>query len=92
MSELKLLKVDRAVSDAEAAYKSGDRRLIGVYGYSVEIPGFNGDPYQHKNETKMLDGTGDVFCTKEEELLNQNARIYAKKYNEAMLLQLKAGT
>lgn len=91
MSELRSLKVDHAASDATAAYKSGDHRLIGVYGYSVEIPGFNGDPYQHKNETRMLDGTGDVFCTKEEELLNNNARVYAKKYNEAILLQLKIG-
>jgi hypothetical protein len=88
-SELRLLKVDEAGKDAEVAYKSGDHRLIGLYGFSVEVPGFNGDPYDHKNEIRMLEGTGDAYCTNEEWLLNKNARLYAKQYNEAMLGQLK---
>jgi hypothetical protein len=88
-TKLGLLKVDNAASDAVQAYKSGDHRLIGVYGYSVEIPGLRGDPYQYLRGVRMLEGTGDVFCTNEEEVLNKNARAYAKKYNEAMLKELK---
>jgi hypothetical protein len=89
LSELRLLKVEEASKDAEVAYKYGDLRLIGVYGYSVEVPGFTGNPYDHKDEIRMLDGTGDAYCTDEEQSLNKNARIYAKKYNETMLDQLK---
>jgi len=82
---LKKLKASEASKDAEAAYNSGDHRLLGVYGFSVEVPGFRGNPYEHKDEIRMLDGTGDVYCTDEERMLNKNARIYAKKYNETIL-------
>jgi hypothetical protein len=81
---LRQLKVDQAATDAEAAYKSGDHRFLGLYGFSIEVPGFNGNPYEHKGEIRMLNGTGDVYCTDEERVLNVNARIYAKKYNEAI--------
>ena len=88
VSELRLLKLDKASKDAEIAYKSGDHRLLGVYGISVDVPGLSGNPYDHKNEIRMLDGTGDAYCTNEEHVLNHNARLYAKKYNDAMLDQL----
>ena len=81
-----------AINDAQAAYKSGDHRLIGVYGISVEVPGLAGNPYDHKDEIRMLDGTGDAFCTDEEQTLNHNARLYAKRYNEAMLNRLRIDT
>jgi hypothetical protein len=61
----------------------------GVYGYSVEVPGYDGDPYAHKSKIRMLDSTGDAFCTKEEADLNYNARAYTRKYNETMLFKLK---
>ena len=85
VADLRSLKVDQAANDAASAFHSGNHRFLGVYGYSVEIPGLAGDPYLHVNETKMLEGTSDVFCTEEEEVLNKNARSYARKYNEAML-------
>lgn len=31
-------------------------------------------------------------CTKEEQSINRNARLYAKTYNEAMLDRLKSGS
>jgi hypothetical protein len=92
LAELRLLKVDEASKDAETAYNSGDHRLIGLYGFSVEVPGFDGDPYNHKNEIRMLDGTGDAYCTNEEWMINKNARLYAKKYNNEILNQLKNRT
>ena len=88
ISELKLLRVDKAIDDASKAFKSGDHRFLGIYGYSREIPGVAGDPYEHMKDTKMLEGTGDVFCGEEEHMLNKNARIYAKQYNEEILREL----
>ncbi len=37
----------------------------------------------------MLGGTGDAFCAREEEDLNNDAWAYAKKYNETMLFKVK---
>lgn len=90
LAELRLLKVEAAGNDAQAAYRSGDHRLIGVYGFSLEVPGLAGNPYDHKDEIRMLDGTGDAFCTDEEQTLNHNARLYAKRYNEGMLNRLRS--
>jgi hypothetical protein len=70
---LKMLNLDNAAKDAAKAYASGDTQLLGVYGYSVEVPGYRGNPYAHKGMIRMLDGTGDVFCTEEEKDLNRNA-------------------
>lgn len=84
-ADLQTLRANHAAEDAAAAFKAGDHRFLGVYGFSAEIPGLTGDPYRYMSKARMLEGTGDVFCTKKEEQLNRNARIYAKKYNETML-------
>ena len=80
---------NNAATEADRAYARGDARLIGVYGFAVEVPGYDGDPYAHKADIRMLDGTGDAYCTKEEADLNHSARVYARKYNEVMLAWLK---
>jgi hypothetical protein len=89
LGELRSLKLNNAGEDAASAYARNDTRLLGVYGFSVEVPGYDGDPYAHKQKIRMFDGTGDAFCTKEEVDLNHNARAYARKYNETMLFKLK---
>jgi len=89
LGELRSLRLNNTTEDAASAYARGDDRLLGVYGFSVEVPGYDGDPYAHKSKIRMLEGTGDAFCTKEEAALNHNARAYARKYNEIMLFKLK---
>ncbi|HET6805366.1 MAG TPA: hypothetical protein VFH59_08005 [Frateuria sp.] len=85
VSELRELKLPRAESDAISAYKSGDRRLLAVYGFALEVPGYRGDFYAHPEMVRALAGTGDAYCDDEERQLNVNARAYAKRYNEVML-------
>lgn len=89
LDELRVLNPINAASDADRAYARGDARLIGVYGFALEVPGYDGDPYAHKADIRMLDGTGDAYCTEEEADLNHSARVYALKYNEVMLSRLK---
>ena len=89
LGKLKALKLNNATEDATNAFAKGDTRLLGVYGFALEVPGYLGDPYSHKSSIRILDGTGDAFCTKEEQDLNHNARAYAKKYNQTMLYKLK---
>lgn len=89
LDELRALNPINAATDAERAYARGNARLIGVYGFAVEVPGYDGDPYAHKADIRMLDGTDDAYCTKEEAGLNHSARVYARRYNEVMLSRLK---
>ncbi|WP_424683379.1 hypothetical protein [Frateuria sp. YIM B11624] len=90
LAELRKLKVPRAETDAISAYRSGDYRLLGVYGFAFEVPAYRGDPYAHPEAIRVLAGTGDAYCNAEEEQLNANARAYAKRYNKAMLAELAA--
>lgn len=89
LEELRSLKLNNATEDATNAYARGDARLLGVYGFSVEVPGYDGAPYPHKSKIRILEGTGDAFCTREEADLNHNARTYARKYNDTMLDKLR---
>jgi hypothetical protein len=89
LGELSSMKLNKATEDAASAYARGDTRLLGVYGFSVEVLGYGGDPYAHKSKIRMLEGTGDAFCTREEADIDHNARAYARKYNETMLFKLK---
>jgi hypothetical protein len=55
-----------------SAFAKGDARLIGVYSFSVEVPGYDGDPYPRKGKIRMLEGTGGAFCINEERDFNHN--------------------
>jgi hypothetical protein len=84
-SGLRLFIVSHAVSEARKAFSSNDRRLLGVSGMGLEVPGFSGDPGSYTYGVKMIDGTSDVACSKENWQLNRNAWQYAKQYNQEMI-------
>jgi hypothetical protein len=67
---------DRAPGDAAAARARGERYLLGVYGYAVEVPGQT----DTKLAIKIIEGTSDYECSR----LNDRARDYARRFNEAM--------
>jgi TPR repeat protein len=82
------LKEDDATADAKKAIAAGDFRLVGVYGYSVEVPGAPTDDWfevKSKYGIRMIEGTSDTESGPEEEAFNNNARSYARKYNEVIL-------
>ena len=85
ISSLKLLVAAHAASDAKQAFSSGDHRLLGFTGMGFEAPGFSGDPFSYSGGIKMIDGTSDVTCNKDDWRLNQNAWLYAKQYNQEMI-------
>lgn len=89
LDNLKSLNVSQAATDADHAYASGDRKLLGVYGYALEVPGLSGNPDNYRYGIRPLDGTSDTACDDQERSLNSNARAYAKKYNEEILSQAK---
>jgi hypothetical protein len=89
LDDLKSLNVLQAVTDADHAYANGDRRLLGVYGYALEVPELSGNPDNYRYGIRPLDGTSDTACDDRERSLNTNARAYAKEYNEEILSQVK---
>lgn len=59
--------------DASKAWRSGDRRLIGIYAYAREVPGV-----EHPTlPVRMIEGTSDSGCTTD----NERVRAYAAGYN-----------
>lgn len=62
-----------ATLDARAAWRRSDRHLLGVYGYTSEVPGVESPTLP----VRMLDGTSDGGCIER----NKRARQYAATYN-----------
>ncbi len=68
-----------------AALDSGDRRYLGVYGFSLEVPGIS-DPASPWPSSRVLPipGTSDSGDFE----LNQSARDYATQYNTLLRARL----
>ena len=81
------LKVEMAERDAKAAMAHGDRRLLAVYGITFEVPGtVEAVPIlRQKFGLRVLQGTGDALNGSKDKAFNDNARRYAKKYNQTVL-------
>lgn len=92
LDSLKSLSVSQAIGDADLAFTHGDKRLLGVYSVAIEVPGLPGNPDSYRYGIKPIEGTSDTICSDQERALNDNARSYAKKYNQEIMSQLqKAG-
>jgi hypothetical protein len=81
------LKVDAAVADAKAAVARGDRRLLAVYGIALEVPGVDADVATLRQQygLRILEGTSDAIKGPQDRLFNDNARSYAKRYNNSIV-------
>jgi hypothetical protein len=83
------LNPDTAEADAQAAIGRGDRRLLAVYGFTVEVPGATEKVpvLREKYGLRILQGTGDAIKDPRDQALNKMARQYAKKYNQIIMSQ-----
>jgi hypothetical protein len=91
--QLAYLKSTTPVIEAEKIIASGKLKVLGIYGYALEIPGIEDDIYYSCYEktlpTEGIMGTTDYikyFCQGE---LNQYARNYAEEFNKKILQHLK---
>jgi len=73
--------------DVGTAKRRGERRLIGLYGYAVEIPGVdeNGGGPPNGYITVLIKGTSDFIRTETQARFQQLVREYAEKYNSGLL-------
>lgn len=69
-------------ADVQQALKAHDLRFLGIYDFSVDVPGMDA----HKDAVrergvKMIDGTTDAPCDEEHGKMIKDVRRYAESYN-----------
>ncbi len=85
---LRWLETANATLDANRALKSGNTKLMAVYGYALHIPGIEGKQIKDayiKGNYIAIEGTADDLCSEEHAKLNSLASEYAKIYNKTLL-------
>jgi hypothetical protein len=82
---LEAANVDR---DVEAAIKIGDRRLIGMSGYTLVVPGADKNAYSPA-DVVTVKGTSDSIQSPAQERFQALLKTYAAAYNKAMLAAKK---
>ena len=81
------LKPSNAAADAKNALSRGDKRLLAVYGYALELPGIDGDLAKMRAiyGLRLLQGTSDAYKDEQERAFNESARLYAAAYNRVII-------
>jgi hypothetical protein len=83
-STLSKLNLKNPAADAKALVATGDRRPVGVYGYSCHVPGPEGRNLPPSVDIRCLDGTGDVSESEEHHHLIEIATAYAEAYDQEL--------
>jgi len=76
-----------ARADADSAARRGDFRLMGLQGYSLDVPGTDlpFDLVQREYGLRIIEGGTDAYRNDEERRINENAYEYATEYNRRIL-------
>ncbi len=77
------------VDDVKKAVEVNDFRFLGVYGYSLIVPGLKLECIDIEQDVKPIEGTSDSYSSYEEEKFNAVAKIYADYYNFQLMRHLK---
>lgn len=95
LSTVSKMNLVNPIADLDANLASGgDRRFIGINGYSCSEPGVsNGDQdVVDRFHSHCLEGTGDVIEGNLHWALTDAATAYATKYNAELLRRIRAET
>ena len=89
-SELSKLDLQNPENDLNRNLANGDRRLIGIYGYSLHCPGAEKLPHDQMEQygIKPINGTSDCITGGEHRRLIQSVTDYAARYNQALIQRL----
>jgi hypothetical protein len=89
------LNLENPLKDLDANLKRGDKRFIGVNGYTCDAPGAADADQGIVNSPRFglncLDGTSDVAGSEEHFRLIQTATEYAVAYNKELLRRIHSG-
>lgn len=88
---LTMLQNSDPQKDFDQNIKNNDLRFVGIYGFTVIVPGVDEyrKEYSKTYGLRMIEGTSDSITSPNVEKLNRLATDYAKKYN-ALLVQYVA--
>ncbi|WP_425603971.1 lipoprotein insertase outer membrane protein LolB [Luteimonas kalidii] len=90
-ASLQALTLDDPAADMRANARAGDLRPVGVCGFACLAPGFGPEGgAAHGVPMRILDGTGDVVRGEEHLALKHRAEAYARAYNAALAVRLRA--
>ena len=86
---LRALEGADAPADVERQWAAGDRRLVGVRGYAIAVPGVPDRGVAEQHGVRVLEVTTDAIGCFEHARLILIARDYAVAYNHALLARLQ---
>jgi hypothetical protein len=90
------LNLENPLEDLRTNLKRGDKRFIGINGYTCDAPGVIDADQRIVNSPKFglncLDGTSDVVGSEDHFRLIQKATDYAIIYNKELLRRIHAGS
>jgi hypothetical protein len=94
LSTLSKMNLVNPIADLDANLAIGDRRFIGINGYSCSEPGvaIGDQDVVDRFHSHCLEGTGDVIEGNLDWALTDAAMAYATKYNTELLRRIRAGT
>jgi hypothetical protein len=89
--DVRHLVVGQAENNAKSAIARGDRRLLAVYGLTLEVPGVSDDVSKLRSQygLRILEGTSDAIKGEQDRQMNLNARKYATQYNRTVISAAK---
>ena len=85
---LRSLEDQNPESDARAAIEKLELRFLGVYGFTLMIPGLSNEEESCAKSRYLaigIDGTSDAIMCREHYRLQSVAREYARRYNQVIL-------
>jgi len=90
-AQLDSVRAANPTADAEAALARGDYRLVGIQGYSLQVPGLNPRDWERYGSTygfRVVAGTDEITRSNDQWALQGAAYRYAQAYNRLVLQRL----
>ena len=87
-NEFKLAPGADPTNDCESAFAAGDFHFVGVYGYSLELPGIPegfANLIRLEKRYKVVAGTSDNWRNGSDAAFNRTAQSYAEDYNKLLI-------
>jgi hypothetical protein len=81
-------------TEVSEALRRGDRRLLGVQGYHLILPGIPEDQYHSLKDrlgVRILPYTSDMVYAGDHDAYNRAAAKYAYRYNRELLRRVSPG-
>jgi uncharacterized protein YceK len=89
-SYLEKIVLANAEADAEKAFRSGQKRVLGIQGYTIIFPGVKNPQLPQRIGYKIMEGTSDAISDKSCDKYQSTAIDYVARYNIRILQLLES--